>query len=72
MLGARPALEDLPQSLSTLRPSGVVDHVLSHEVVEEMVIPGELSSKELFHHRLRFCHPPRLPGPRADDHSFSL
>ena len=54
-------VEDLPQSISTLRRSGVVDHVLGHEVVEDMVVPGELSSEELFYHRLRFCHPPRLP-----------
>jgi hypothetical protein len=58
-------VEDLPQSLSALRPRGVVDHVLGHEVVEDVVVPGEPSSEELFYHRLRFCHPPRLPATRS-------
>ena len=59
-------VEDLPQSVSTLRPSGVVDHVLGHEVVEDMVVSGELSSEELLYHRLRFCHPPIVPcAPRS-------
>jgi hypothetical protein len=58
-------VEDLPQSIATLRPSGVVHHVLRHEVVEDMVVPGELSSKELFYDCLRFCHSPRLPDASA-------
>ena len=58
-------VEDLAQSLSTLRPRGVVHHVLCHEVVEHMVVPGDLSSKELFYDCLRFCHPPRLPDASA-------
>ena len=51
-------VQDLLQSVSTLRPSGVVDHVFSHEVVEDMVVSGESSSKELLYHRLRFSTRP--------------
>ena len=47
-------VENLPQSLSTLRPSGMVEHVLGHEVVKDMVVSGGLSSKELLYHCLRF------------------
>jgi hypothetical protein len=35
--------EYLPQSVSTLRPRGVVDHVLGHKVIEDMVVPREQS-----------------------------
>ena len=50
-------VQDLPQSLSALRPSGVIDHVLGHQVVEYMVVPGKLSPEELLHHRLWLSHP---------------
>jgi hypothetical protein len=64
-------VEDLPQSFSTLRPSGVVDHVLGHELVEDMVVSGELSSEELLYHCLRFCHPPIVPAMRPRGHAFT-
>jgi hypothetical protein len=54
-------LEDLPQSRSTLRPSRVVDHVLGHQVVEDVVVAREASPEERLHYRLRFRHPPIVP-----------
>jgi len=49
-------LEDLPQSLSTLRPCGVVDHVFGHELVEGGGIALDGSLEERLNDRLRFRH----------------
>ncbi len=54
-------LEDLSQSLSPLRPSRMVDHVLGHEFIENTVVAREAPPKEPRHYRLRFCHPPIAP-----------
>jgi len=55
-------LEDLAQSLATLGPCSMVDHIDRDEVVEHAQVSGALPSKELLYHCSRFCHRFMVPA----------
>jgi len=54
-------IEDLPQSVATLWPCGVIHHVLGNEIVEDALVTGALASKQFVNHRSRFSHASIVP-----------
>jgi len=61
-------LEDLAQSVATLGPRSMVNHVDRYELVEHAQVSGALASKELLYHRFGFCHPFMVPAGLDSGH----
>src|SRR4051812_48053701 len=54
--------EDLPQSVPTLRPCGVIHHVVGNEIVKNPLVTVALTAKQFVDHRSRFSHPSMVPS----------